>query len=92
MAEIHVMPGIERRDLAGPAEGDAMRILQAALDAGITDVVVVGKQRDGEQWVSTSMGDADRAAGIMLRAANWLTSVRIDNDVVIDTDEGAPRC
>lgn len=89
MAEIHVLPGIERRDLAGPAEGDAHRILQAAIGAGVTDVVVVGKCRDGSQWVSTSMGDADRAAGIMLRAANWLTTVRIDNDVVIDTEEGA---
>ena len=38
----------------------AARILAAAIDAGITDVVVVGKDRDGTQWVRTSMGDADR--------------------------------
>lgn len=89
MAEIHVLPGIERRDLAGPVEGDAAHVLQCAIDAGITEVVIVGKDREGGQWVSTSMGDADRAAGIMLRAANWLTQVHIVNDVVIDTDEGA---
>ncbi|MFG1340383.1 hypothetical protein [Xanthobacter autotrophicus] len=87
MAEVHVLPGVEGRDLAGPAEGDAARILAAAIDAGITDVVVVGKDRDGTQWVSTSMGDADRAAGVMLRAATWLASGRIDNDVVIDTED-----
>lgn len=89
MAEIHVMPGVARRDLAGPAEGVAQCVLQAAIDAGITDVVVVGKTREGEQWVSTSVGDADRAAGIMLRAATWLSSARVGNDVVFDTEEGA---
>lgn len=88
MADVHVLPGVERRDLAGPASGDAKAVLEAAIEAGVTDVVIVGKTLDGEQWVSTSMGDADRAAGIMLRAANWLTTVEIVNDVVIDT-EGA---
>lgn len=83
------MPGIERRDLVGPSEDDARRILEAAIKAGVTDIVIVGKCPDGEQWVSTSMGDTDRAAGIMLRAATWLTQVKIVNDVVFDTDEGA---
>lgn len=77
-----------RRDLAGPAEGDAKAVLDAAIEAGVMDLVVVGKTRDGEQWISTSMGDMDRAAGIMLRAANWLTTIEVVNDVVIDT-EGA---
>ncbi|MFG1302704.1 hypothetical protein V5F34_01000 [Xanthobacter autotrophicus] len=89
MAEVYVLPGVERRDLAGPAEGDAAHILAAAIENGVTEVVIVGKDRDGSQYVATSMGDADRAAGIMLRAATWLASVRIDNDVVIDTEEGA---
>ena len=88
MADVHVLPGVERRDLAGPANGDAQAVLDAAIEAGITDVVIVGKTPAGEQWVSTSMGDVDRAVGIMIRAANWLTAVEIVNDVVIDT-EGA---
>lgn len=89
MAEVYVLPGVERRDLAGPPEGDAAHILQRAIDAGITEVVIVGKNRDGEQYVVTSIGDADRAAGIMLRAATWLTQVRIENDVSFDTEKGA---
>ncbi|QRG06108.1 hypothetical protein EZH22_24470 [Xanthobacter dioxanivorans] len=88
MAEIHVMPGVERRDLIGP-EIPARQTLEEAITAGLHDVIIVGKWPDGSQYVAVSMADADRAAGIMLRAANWLTSVRIDNDAVIDTEDGA---
>lgn len=58
MAEIHVLPGIERRDLAGPAEGDAQRILQAAIDAGVEMLPMP----EIEQWIGFIEEEAERLA------------------------------
>ncbi len=86
MAEVHVLPGIERRDLAGHAIPPA-EVLQAAIDKGITDVVVVGRDRQGELYVAGAAPDADRAVGLLMRAVTYLSSHTIVNDVVIDTSD-----
>lgn len=63
-AEVIVMPGVERRDLVGspvPSE----RVLRAAIELGVTDVVVLGRHRDGSRYVAGETNDADRTAGIL---------------------------
>ena len=88
MAEVHVLPGVERRDLLGvlPTE----QVFQRALDAGVTDVLIVGRQRTGELYVSSGCDDVDRAAGMLMRAVNYLTSMTLDNDQVIETGPQEP--
>lgn len=87
MAELHVMPGVERRDLLGvlPAE----QLLQKAIDAGITDAIVIGRDREGRPYIATCMSDVDRAVGRIMHAATYLASCTIENDQVIDTDDGS---
>ncbi len=87
MADIHVLPGVERRDLVGPAT-DAARVLQASIDKGITDVIVVGRDRRGELYLAGTAPDADKTVGLLMRAVNMLASATIVNDVVIGGSDG----
>jgi hypothetical protein len=77
-ADVYVLPGVERRDLMVPLAG--AQVLQKAIEAGVEDVTVVGRSRDGSLYIATSLTDADRAAGMMMRAVNWLTSATIEAD------------
>jgi hypothetical protein len=88
MAEVHVLPGIERRDLlaALPSED----LLRKAIENGVTDVLIVGRDRAGELYVAFAGADADRGVGMLMRAVQFLTSHKIENDQVIQTEPQAP--
>jgi hypothetical protein len=85
VAEVHVLPGVERRDLLGvlPAE----QLLAAAIEQGITDVIIVGRKRDGTPYVASGVSNVDCAIGRLMGAVTYLTTAVIKNDQVIDTDE-----
>jgi hypothetical protein len=85
MAEIHVLPGIERRDLAGEPAPSA-DVLQAAIDKGITDAIVVGRSRNGSLYIAGAPPDVDKAVGVLMRAVSVLSGCDVVNDVVIKTD------
>ena len=93
-AEIHVLPGVERCDLAEPAP-DAEVLAQAAAN-GVRDVVVVGLDRGGGLYVASAQGDPDRVVGQLMRAVQQLAGMRlehhaedaartVDNPSVVDT-------
>lgn len=84
MAEVHVLPGIERRDLLDPLP--TAELFSRALDAGVTDVVIVGRDRTGALYVATSGRDADRDVGALMRAVALIASSTIENDQIIETD------
>lgn len=69
--KVTLLPGIERRDLAGQPVPSA-EVLRSAIDKGITDVVIVGRQRDGTLYVAAETNDADRCAGILTRAVGFV--------------------
>jgi hypothetical protein len=73
MAEVHVLPGVERRDLVGP-ELTAKAVLLAALDNGVTDIVIVGIARDGSQYIAGCSNDVDRVVGKLFAAATTIAS------------------
>lgn len=73
MAEVHVLPGVERRDLAGRNLGVDEVLMQAAGE-GLSEVVVVGRDRGGVFYIASSMQDADRCVGYLVRAANVIAS------------------
>jgi hypothetical protein len=82
MADIHVLPGIERRDLCGERI-PATEVLVAAIDSGVTDVTIVATGRDGQPYIASDCPDMDRVAGRLVRAVNWLTSaIPASEDVV----------
>lgn len=85
MAEVVVLPGVERRDLSGVALPSA-EILQAAIEKGITDIIIVGRSRSGELYVAGAPPDVDKSVGMLMRAVNMLSGSTILNDVVIDTE------
>lgn len=72
MADVHVLPGIERRDITGPP-ADAVDVLSDAIKHGVTDVVVVGRQRNGAPYIASASNDADKVTGILFRAARLMS-------------------
>lgn len=84
MAEVHVLPGIERRDLLAPLP--AAELLQKAIENGVTDVVIVGRERDGSLYVASASSDIDRDVGMLMRAVTYLSSATVENDQVIETE------
>lgn len=85
-ATIVVLPGVERRDLAGNPTPSAS-VLRAAIDNGVTDVIVVGRDRSGELYIAGAPPDVDRTVGMLMRAVAVLSDCNIVNDVVIGGDE-----
>jgi hypothetical protein len=86
MAGVHVLPGIERRDLLGVLPPE--QLLQKAIENGVTDVVIVGRARDGSPYVASCVADADKAVGQLMRAVTFISGSEITNDQVLNTDEG----
>lgn len=86
MADVHVLPGIERRDLVGAPLRDEV-VLQAAIEKGVTDVVIVGRHRDGSLYVAGSGNDADRTVGRLMSAVWFLTSGSFAQGIEDDDDE-----
>lgn len=78
------MPGVERRDLAG-SPCLSSNVLQAAIDNGITDVLVVGRDRKGQLYIAGAPPDVDKSVGMLMRAVSMLSDSNIVNDVEIDT-------
>ena len=71
-AAIHVLPGIERRDLTG--ECPATAVLNSAIKNGVTDVIVIGRDRKGERYVAASLSDIDQTVGRLMGAVTYLAS------------------
>jgi len=86
MADVIVLPGIERRDLAGAVIPSA-EILNRALDSGITDVVIVGRHRDGRLYIAGESNDIDRVTGLLARAAAVLATGEVSGGIVEDRRE-----
>lgn len=58
----------------------AERVLQAALDAGLTDVVITGYDPDGNEYFASSMADGGDALWLLERAKLELLRIG-DGDV-----------
>lgn len=74
-ARIYVLPGVERRDIS-PAPA-ARRVLEAAVEAGLSDVVLVGVDRAGVLYVAGSYHDTDRAVGVLMRGVTYISGGRM---------------
>jgi hypothetical protein len=70
------LPGVERRDIGTPTASEA--VLSAAIEAGVCDVVVVGRSRTGELYVAASAVNPDLVVGQMMRAVTFLSRAEVD--------------
>jgi hypothetical protein len=70
-AEVLPFTGITKLDI------DPAKILDAAKDAGMTEVVICGIDADGNEYFASSMADAG-AAGFHLDRAKWALMRQID--------------
>jgi hypothetical protein len=52
----------------------AIAVLQGAIDAGVQDVVVVGREPDGALYLAASEPNADAVVGKLFCAAQWLAT------------------
>lgn len=83
MAELVIFPGVRREILPSPQASEPekpvealtdAKVLQAAIQSEIQDVIVVGLSPDGTLYVASAVSDTDAIAGKLLRAANWMAS------------------
>jgi hypothetical protein len=88
-AKVFVLPGVERRDLIPKTE--ARDVIAGAFEDDITSVVICGIARDGSLWVRTSVGDADRAVGLLMRAVTRIAEASIDNDMPVASEHPDAR-
>ncbi len=56
---------------------DPRRVLQAAIDAGMSEVVIVGYDADGNDYYASSMSDG-RSANWHLDRAKWRLMKTVD--------------
>lgn len=72
MAEIHVLPGIERRDLCGETLSSEI-VLTKAIESGVTGAIVIGLDRSGTLYIAADATDVDRVVGMLMRAVAFLS-------------------
>jgi hypothetical protein len=84
-AEIKTLPGVIRLDLQ--EQGDVDLCLKNAMDAGLRDVVIVGRAISGEVIVWGSQTDADCVIGLLTRGVTFLANAEQGEPAV----EAAPE-
>ena len=86
MAEVITLPGVERPSLGSTRILPTDAVFGGALENGVTEVVVVGRQRDGSLYVAAANGDAEKVVGMLMRAIHLLTAEDYTPDS-FDTDD-----
>ena len=78
MADVHVLPGVERRDIGNTVTSDD--VLKYAIETGVYDAVIVAKSRDGGLYIASENHDMDAVVGKLMRAVNFLSGSELEHD------------
>lgn len=78
MADVHVLPGVERRDIGEKVESS--KVLEAAIENGVFDAIVVGRSRDGNLYIASENADIDATVGKLMRVVSFLASGQLENE------------
>lgn len=70
MAEIKVLPGVNRPDL--DRQTAVNEVLEGAGEAGLIHIAIVGRNAAGDIIVFSSQSDADAVIGLFTRGAAFL--------------------
>lgn len=92
MSELVMFPGVRRERLEEasgaqeeqPVGRTSQAVLQAAIEVGLGDVVLVGLLSDGTLYVASESDDNDAVAGKLLRAANYIASIDLEDEYEIE--------
>lgn len=76
-AKIFELPGIDRRDFGTKAK--TIDVLQYAIDYGITDVIVLGRNRDGSRYIAAEDGNLDAVVGKLFSEATRMASSEMEH-------------
>ena len=76
MGDVHVIPGVERRDLLDTIV--PRDLLNKANHEGVTDVTIIGRDRAGKFYLSSCLGDADKTVGMLYRAITLIAGATFD--------------
>lgn len=74
MADIKVLPGVNRPDLVKDVALDVM--FDAARRAPLVAAVIVGREIDGRISVWGSQSDIDQVLGLLMHGTYWLAGTR----------------
>jgi hypothetical protein len=85
MAELHILPGVERRDLL--PEIPARTVLNKALDDDATKITIVGVARDGSFYLTSCCGNAYEMVGMLQRAITLVSGANLSSQDVIKTED-----
>lgn len=69
-SNVVALPGVFRADMEPRCE--PRDVLTTASAAPLIDVVVIGRQVDGDLYVASSAGDSDKVIGLAMRGVHWL--------------------
>ena len=85
MAELHIFPGVERRDLLPSIKPKV--VLDKCLEDGVTDLTIIGKARDGSFYLTSCLGDAYKMVGMLHRAITLVSGANLSNQDVINSED-----
>ena len=85
MAELHIFPGVERRDLLPSIKPKV--VLDKCLEDGATNLTIVGTARDGSFYLTSCCGDAYRMVGMLQRAITLVSGANLVTQDVINAED-----
>jgi hypothetical protein len=74
-----VMPGVERRDLAGPP-CPVENVLSSAIEQPLSDVIVVGRLLNGNWYIAAKESNPDITIAKLFSAATFLATHSFEHD------------
>ena len=85
MAELHIFPGVERRDLL-PTD-TCQNVLDKASKEGLIEATIVGRTRDGSFYLTSTLGDVDKMVGILHRALTLAAAANLCDQKPLNTED-----
>ena len=85
MADLHIFPGVERRDLLPSIKPKA--VLDKCLEDGVTKITITGIARDGSFYLTSCCGNAYEMVGMLQRAITLVSGANLSNQDVIDAGD-----
>ena len=85
MAELHIFPGVERRDLLPSIKPKV--VLDKCLEDGVTDLTIIGKARDGSFYLTSCLGNAYTMVGMLQRAITLVSGASLVTQDVINAED-----
>ena len=75
MSDLKIVPKVSVLSVITTLDVDSQRVLQAALDAEVKEVVVIGLSKDGDFYFASSQASGPEVLWVLEKAKNKLLNV-----------------